>query len=180
MTPQTRPDEISSLSRRAVLNLGLTLGVVAAAGPVLAGCSVNNPLSHEETPAVDAVRDLEPDVAVAVEAATLVRAAESAVTGTSKAHAGLAPRLAGLLAAHRAHLEAVVDAVPDGVDTSTSGPAYVVPTRPKAAMATLVAAEHTLHDELMALAMRAESGPFARLLGAMAAAVSQQLQGLTS
>jgi hypothetical protein len=172
MTPRTRPDKIASVSRRAVLNLG----VVVAAGPVLAGCSLNNPLTDEKTPAVDAVRDLAPDVALAVEAATLVRGAESAVTGTTATHAGLAPRLAGLLAAHRAHLDAVADAVPDGVDTSAGGPAYVVPAVTKAALVTLVAAERTLHDELIALALRAESGPFARLLGAMAASVSQQLQ----
>jgi hypothetical protein len=100
------------------------------------------------------------------------------VTSTGERHPALAPRLAGLLATHRAHLHAVVDAVPDGVDTSATGAAYAVPPRPAAAVTRLTAAEQGLHDGLVGLAMRARSGPFARLLGSMAAAVSQQLHGL--
>jgi hypothetical protein len=173
MTPQTHPDENARFSRRAALGLGA--GGVAV---VLSGCALNNPLSNDKTPAAEAVRDMTPDVAVAVEAATLVRSAEAAVTSTGDAHPALAARLAGLLATHRAHLDAVVDAVPDGVDTSASGGAYVVPARPARALEQLTATERSVHDGLVGLAMRAESGAFARLLGSMTAAVSQQLGAL--
>jgi hypothetical protein len=175
MTSRTRPGPDAGLSRRGALGLG----VGAATALVASGCALNNPLSSERTPAPEAVRDLAPDVAVAVEAATMVSAARAAVTATAERHVALAPKLAGLLAAHQAHLDAVVDAVPEGVDTSPdlSAP-YVVPAGPAPALARVVATEHTLHDRLVGLALRAESGPFARLLGAMAAAVSQQLNGL--
>ena len=66
----------------------------------------------------------------------------------------------------------------DGVDTSAVGAAYVVPDRAAPALTQLVAHERSWHDGLVGLAMRAESGPFARLLGAMAAALSQQLEVL--
>ena len=177
MTPQTRvgpgAGRGADLTRRAAIGLGV--------GVVVTGCSLNNPFSEERTPAAEAVRDLSPDVAVAVQAATLVRTAQAAVDDTLARHPALAARLAGLLAAHRAHLAAVVDAVPDGVDTSpgTATPS-VVPARPAAALSRLVAAEQGLHGGLVGLALRAESGAFARLLGAMAASLSQQLHRLAA
>ena len=162
------------MSRRAALGLGAGLGVGA-----LGGCALNNPLSEERTPAAKAVRDLAPDVAVAVRAVTLVRGAETATAATGEQHPGLAAKLSGLLETHRAHLAAVVDAVPDGVDTTpTPATTYAVPPAPAAALTQLAATEKTLHDELVGLALRAESGPFARLLGTMAAALSQQLKVL--
>lgn len=171
MTPLTGPGDDTGWNRRAALRLGAGVAAVAA----LAACSVNNPLTDEDTPASEAVRDLEPDVGVAVEAVALVRTAQAAASGTAARHTALAPRLAGLLAAHQAHLDALVDAVPDGVDTSTTGAAYDVPVRPSLALTRLADAERTLHDGLVGLAMRAQSGTFARLLGSIAAAVSQQL-----
>jgi hypothetical protein len=176
MTPQTRAAAEARLSRRAALGLGAGLGVVA-----VSGCALNNPLSTEETPAAKAVRDLAPDVAVAVQAVTLIRGGEAAASATSDKHPGLAAKLTGLLEAHRAHLAAVVDAVPDGVDTGSAGSApYAVPPTPAAALTQLAATEQSLHDERVGLALRAESGQFARLLGAMAAALSQQLHGLAA
>lgn len=177
MTPQTppaTPDSPLRLSRRAALGLGAGLGLGG-----LSGCALNNPLHADRTPAARAVRDLAPDVAVAVQAVTLIRGAQAAATSTGQQHPALAPRLSGLLDAHRAHLAAVVDAVPHGVDTTpSSGPAYAVPATPAAAVSQLVTTEQAIHDELVGLALRARSGPFARLLGAMAAALSQQLHGL--
>lgn len=176
MTPPTAPPDRAPVSRRAALGLGLAVGVGG-----VAGCALNNPLSEDETPAAKAVRDLAPDVAIAVQAVTLIRGAESATTSTGAQHPDLAARLNGLLETHRAHLAAVVDAVPDGVETGpTAGPAYAVPPTAAAALAQLTATERTLHDGLVGLALRAESGPFARLLGAMAAALSQQLHGLAT
>lgn len=174
MRSQTRPADERGISRRTALGLGL--GAVTTLG--LTSCALNNPLHEESTPAARAVRDLQPDVAVAVEAATALRAALTAATATGARHAALAARLAGLVAAHQTHLARVLAAVPDGVGTSAPSTTYAVPATPAAALARLRASETTLHDGLVGLAMRAESGPFARLLGAMAAATSQQLQEL--
>jgi hypothetical protein len=158
------------MTRRAALGVGVLVSV--------GGCALNNPLSEEPTPAARAARDLDPDVAIAVQAVTLVRAAQAAALSTGRRHPRLGLRIAALTAMHAVHLDALVDAVPDGVDTSAAGPAYVVPARPARARAGLIATERSLHDGLVGLALRARSGPFARLLGSMAAAGSQQLHGL--
>lgn len=152
-----------------------TLLLAGAAAVTLTGCSLNNPFSDEKVPAAEAVRDLAPDVAVAVEAVTLLLAARAAVEDTVAAHPALRNRLLGLGATHRAHLDALVAAVPDRVDVSAAPTSYVVPPGRGAALASVRTAEATLQDQLVALAMRAESGPFARLLGTMSAAVSQRL-----
>ena len=176
MTPPTPPAAQVPVSRRATL--GLAAGLAAAG---MAGCTLNNPLTTDDTPAAKATRDLAPDVAVAVQAVTLIRAAEAAVRATGDQHPGLADRFSGLLQAHQAHLAAVVDAVPGGVDTSPAdGTTYAVPATGPDALGGVAAAERKLHDELVGLALRAQSGPFARLLGAMAAALSQQLHGLAA
>jgi hypothetical protein len=174
MRSQTRPAVARRVSRRTALGLGLGAVTTMAA----TGCALNNPLHEEKTPAARAVRDLEPDVGVAVEATTVLRGAVAAVTATSERHAGLSARLGPLLATHQAHLARVVTAVPDGVETSATAPAYAVPARPAAALAQLRTTEVAVHDQLFGLALKARSGAFARLLGAMAAATSQQLQGL--
>lgn len=163
-------------SRRDVLVLGASLGtgsVLAAAG--LTGCSVNNPFDDEETPAARAVPDLAPDVAVAVEAVTAIRSTEQLLDAVAGRHPRLRASLQGLSAMHRAHLAALVDAVPERVDTSaTEQPPPVAPTAP-AARGQLLDREHRLHQQLTGLALRAESGAFARLLGSAAASVSQHL-----
>jgi hypothetical protein len=172
MTPQTRLGPGAGMTRRAALGVGVLVSV--------GGCALNNPLSEDPTSAARAARDLDPDVAIAVQAVTLVRAAQAAVHSTGELHPRLGPRLGALTAMHSAHLAALVDAVPDGVDTSAAGPAYVVPARPARALSGLTTTERSLHDGLLGLALRARSGPFARLLGSMAAAGSQQLHGLAA
>jgi len=152
-----------------------TLLLAGAASLTLTGCSLNNPFSDEKTPAAEAVRDLAPDVAVAVEAVTLLLAAGAAVEATAAAYPDLTKTLAGLTATHTAHLDALTAAVPERVDVSAAPTPYVVPTSRGGALAAVRTSEATLQDKLVALAMRAESGPFARLLGTMSAAVSQQL-----
>jgi hypothetical protein len=168
MKPPTALAETARLSRRAALAVGI--GVAAS------GCAAGMPFRSERTPAAEAIPDLAPDVGVAVRAAALVQGAQEVVTSTGQQHPALAPRLADLLVVHRTHLAALAKAVPDGVDvTSGSSAAHQVPARPAAALSSLVTTETALHDGLVGFALQAESGPFARLLGSMAAAVSQQL-----
>lgn len=157
-----------TLDRRTVLLAG-------AVGVTLSGCSLNNPFSSEKTPASEAVRDLAPDVAVAVEGVTLLLAAGATLAATTAAHPALTTPLAGLVAAHRAHVEALTAAVPERVDVTAAPDPVVVPPSRGAALAAVRTTEATLQDKLVGLALRAESGPFARLLGTMSAAVSQQL-----
>lgn len=156
-------------SRRAVLAGGAGVTLLG-----LSGCSLNNPLDSEKTPAAEAVRELAPDVAVAVEAVTAIRAAADELTRVAGARPTLATRLSGLVDLHRTHLEALVDAVPERVDTSPT-PSATPTVKTPLTLASVRSTEGALHDRLVALALRAESGPFARLLGAMAAAISQQL-----
>ncbi len=152
-----------------------TLLLAGAVGAALTGCSLNNPFSTDKTPAAEAVRDLSPDVAVAVEAVTLLLAAGAAVEATAGTHPALSARLTGLTATHRAHVAALSAAVPDRVDVTADPAPYVVPLTRSAALVAVRRSETALQAKLVGLALRAESGPFARLLGTMSAALSQQL-----
>lgn len=161
---------LSPLSRRGFVAGGtLTLAGLAT------GCSLNNPLSDEKTPATEAVRDLSPDVALAVTAAAAVRTQQELLRATAAVHPALTATTARFAAMHEAHLAALADAVPDRVDLSPTGAPFV-PDRDRArARAAALAGERGLRGTLVGLALRAESGPFARLLGSMAASVSQHL-----
>lgn len=152
-----------------------TLLLAGVATATLAGCSLNNPFGSERTPASEAVRDLSPDVAVAVEAVTLLLAAGTAVDATVAAYPVLGSRLRGLAATHRAHVDALTAAVPERVDVAAEPVPYVVPSSRGAAVVSVRRSETVLQAQLVGLALRAESGAFARLLGTMSAAVSQQL-----
>lgn len=152
-----------------------TLLLAGAASVTLAGCSLNNPFGDPQDPAAEPVRDLAPDVAVAVEAVTLLLAAGAAVAATTAAYPALSKTLAGLAAAHTAHIDALRAAVPERVDLSADPTPYVVPTTRGRALVAVRTSEVSLQNTLVALAVRAESGQFARLLGTMSAAVAQQL-----
>ncbi len=173
MTPP-RPTSGSSaapgISRRGVLAAALSLPVLP-----LAGCALNNPLDSRRTPAAEAIPALAPDVGVAVEAVARIRATEATLTATTQRHAALAAPLAGLAAMHTAHLDALIDAVPDRVDTTTTQAPSTVPETPAAARRAVVVAERRMREELTELALRAQSGLFARLLASMVAATGQQL-----
>ncbi|MCZ4500893.1 MAG: hypothetical protein JWQ74_3448 [Marmoricola sp.] len=145
----------------------------------MTGCSVQNPFSDRTTPATDALPDLAPDVATAVRAVGLLLVAQARATATATAFPGLRERVDPLVALHRAHAAALQAAVPDGVDARPTATPDVVPTSRTTALARLTKGERDLHDGLTGLALRAESGPFARLLGSMAAATSQQIVVLT-
>ena len=160
----------------------LAAGAGAALSGSLTGCAVNNPFDTSKTPAAEAVRDLAPDVGVAVEAVALISQARSEVDALVTGQ--LLPVLFGdLVDTYAAYEEALVGAVPDGVDatatpsaTPTPGSAASAsPTTPGSAKTAALHTAAVLHSRLTGFALRAESGPFARLLGSMAAGLSQQL-----
>jgi hypothetical protein len=161
-----------SLSRRSLM----TLGVAGVAGLVLSGCSSDNPLSDDKEPKRST--ELAPDVAVATTALAEIKILSSAVATTAKRFPATRPQLNGLTRLHRAHEASLADAVPKGADTSGSSTApapYVVPRQRDAALRSLRAREQQLHDTLDGLALRAQSGEFARLLASMGAGIGQRL-----
>lgn len=159
------------LTRRTVL-----AATVVATG--LSGCAVGaqpsraRPASSPTT----AAGEESSDVTVATEALAAVRRVEGAVTGTAHRFRTLRADLSGFAEMHRAHDQALADAVPRSARAQPERHAWTVPHKRAKALQRLRAAEQDLHDRLGDLAGRAESGDFARLLAAMGAAVAQRLE----
>ncbi|GAA1767864.1 hypothetical protein GCM10009795_012780 [Nocardioides hankookensis] len=123
----------------------LSRRVLLAAG--LAGTALVSACGEARSPAPRSADD--PDTA-------LVDEVVSRITAT----AALAARVPDLVAMHTAHLDAL-DAAP--------------PVAGKAPRGRLLRSERQLQHFLVDAAGRAESGPLARLLASMSAAVSQQV-----
>lgn len=143
------------------------------AGLVATGCTVGNPVSHDEPPTPPA--EMAPDVAVASRALAEIRAVHAAATRTMSRHPGTRPGLVALVHLHRAHEGSLADAVPARAQPSAKPTPYVVPRGREAALKRLAARERRLHETLDELALRAQSGDFARLLASMGTAVNQRL-----
>lgn len=174
--PGTRLSTGGSLSRRSLM----TAGAVGVAGLLVSGCSVNNPISDDTSP--EAPTELAPDVAVATTALAEITVVRSAVHDTLTRFPATRAQLTPFVQMHQAHEVSLADAVPDQAKKGASkkgasaAPApYVVPRQRNVALRRLLAREQRLHDTLDGLALRAQSGDFARLLASMGAAVSQQL-----
>ncbi|MEO7942681.1 MAG: hypothetical protein ABIR34_04690 [Marmoricola sp.] len=161
------------VSRRTLLGLG-----AGAVVPVVTGCTVNNPVSHDKTP--KPTTELAPDVAVATRALAEIMAVRTAASRTLSRYPATRPGLASVVSMHRAHEASLADAVPDRARPSATPAPYVVPRRRDAALKRLATREQRLHDMLDGLALRAQSGDFARLLASMGAAVNQRLAGWPS
>ena len=156
------------------------LGGLAAGAVVLAtGCTS----AGQDTRAPRGIatrRQVSPDVALATTAAGRVGQVADLVERTVARHRQLRHRLAGLAALHAAHLRLLQEAVPADRRRDEQGPHREhVPHAEHAALRSVLRAEHSLRPQLQGLAMRAESGEFARLLAAMSAAVGQQLAVVT-
>lgn len=160
-----------TISRRTLVTGGLTVG----AGLALAGCSMDNPVRRKPAPTAPA--ELAPDVAVATRALSEIRAVRTAVTRTRARFPAAGSRLGPLATMHLAHERTLVNGVPERADTSPTPTPYAVPRQRAKALQTLATREQRLHDTLDDLALRAQSGDFARLLASMGAAVGQQLAG---
>jgi hypothetical protein len=157
-------------SRRTVVVGGL--GSVAAL--TLAACSTDPAPGSRQTASP---AGLTPDVAVATRALAEIRAMREAVTATLHRFPATRATIGSLVAMHQAHEATLVDAVPARARPSAGPAPYAVPRNRDKALAALAVREHRLHDALGALAMRAQSGQFARLLASMGAAVDQRLAG---
>jgi hypothetical protein len=168
--PHPTPGTHSRLSRRSVV-FGVLGGV---AGMAVAGCSDNGD-GADKTPGSPA--GLTPDVAVATSALTEIRAVREAASATLARFPANRSTLAPLVTLHRAHEATLVDAVPHRASPSARAAPYAVPRKREKALSNLAVREQRLHNTLDALALRAESGQFARLLASMGAALHQRLAG---
>jgi hypothetical protein len=190
--PPTPPRRL--LTRRTTL-----LGGCGATGALLlAGCTGGG----ERAPSPrGSAREADPDVAVATEALLAVETAYTLARATAERHPGLAEPLSSLLGAHGEHVAVLDDAVPrratatpqpspspagtaapgDTVSeqppTGTTG-ATSVPRDERRALSLVVSQERALTVQLKQLAFRARSGPFARLLAAVAASAAQHAAAL--
>lgn len=172
--PDLPPASRSSLSR-GVSRRAVTL---AAGGLSLtAGCSRS---STEPSPQPAAAVSASPDVQVATQALVAVRGALQAARSTGQQFPGMRSTLAALTTMHQAHERSLVDAVPPEARSTTTPPSYVVAKRRASALKGLEAAEVSLHDTLTALASKAQSGEFARLLASMAVGVTLRRRDLAA
>lgn len=151
------------------------IGVAGVAGLAASACRVNNPASDDK-PSKSAA-ELTPDVAVATRALAQIRAARTAASSTLTRFPAFRAQLAPLVAMHQAHEVSLADAVPDRADPSATPTPYDVPRKSAIALRKLTTREQQLHATLDALALRAQSGDFARLLASMGAGVGQRLAG---
>jgi hypothetical protein len=157
-----------TVSRRALMAAGAGI-----AGLVATGCSVDSPVTGDKKP--EPSPDLAPDVAVASRALTEITAVREAATRTLSRHPEIRPGLVAVVHMHRAHETSLADAVPKQAKPTATPAPYAVPRDRDVALKRLAARERRLHHTLDTLALRAQSGDFARLLASMGAAVNQHL-----
>ena len=114
---------------------------------------------------------------VATVVAALVRA-RGVLTAATAAVPELAARLDPVAAAHAAHLDVLVGAVPAS-EVPTPSP-QALPTRPPAALAAVGRSEQRLLRSVRAGCLEARSGDLARVLASVAASTSQHAATLTT
>ncbi|WP_447646722.1 hypothetical protein [Nocardioides zeae] len=170
-------------SRRTVLAAPAAL----LAAPVLAAC--DDARSAPEGVVTATGDGTSADVERVDEALAAIGAARTRAATAGATHATLTPTLASLLAVHDAHLDLLAEANraegAEGADagarpgsagtsdpTATPGDPVLDPVT---ALAGVRTTETALAATLADLAVAADSGPLARTLAAMAAAVDQQL-----
>lgn len=170
--------------------------MVVGAGSVV-GCTNGSGATSGDDGSPRAARSLDPDVALAAEVLDRVQRHLDLVAATQGRHPSLAPSLRPALDSHRRHVALLGDAVPPEVAASPSpspsaspspgsasvapGPVdAVVPPEPRAALRRLISGERELTAGLRDGSVRARSGPFARVLGVMAASAAQHAAALAA
>lgn len=184
MNPAARPTPGPVLDRRR-LGMATALG----AGALVVSACTDRRTAGEDLPTAGK----DPDLALVAEVSSVLAGRVRLLEETIARHPGLAPRLAALTDAHRAHLAALAEVVPPQAGGSppaspspsatTDAPTPVptpVPGSPRPALADVVAAGSAGADELTRLAFRARSGPLARLVAGMAASTAMHVAHLTA
>jgi len=167
-------------TRRSVLAAALAVPAASAAGCTSSGPTPATRGSAREAPEVD------PDVALLEQVSRATAAVVALYEAVVEEHRGLREDLRPLLAAHRAHEEALGEAAPPGdaqdrrrgLGSDASAKAPDVPGRPDRALERLVSAERDTSRRLLEATREAASGGFARLLASMSASSSQAVRVL--
>lgn len=158
------------LSRRT------TLGSALAAPIVLAACDID-PTSRPgdgSTANPEPPQDAE---LVATVVGALVRA-RAVLAAASVAVPGLAARLDPVAAAHAAHLDVLVGAVPES-DVPTAAPPTIAP-RAGSALVAVRRSEQRLLRDVRSGCLEARSGDLARVLASIVASTSQHAASLAA
>lgn len=161
------------LSRRMVLG-----GVTASGATLVAGCTGTTPRART-LPGRTVTPPPDPDVALAAEVLRRERRLLDLVEATAGRHPRLHRHLSAARTVHAAHVRLLADAAAASPSASPSGASAAVPAAERPALLALARAEQRLHADDAASAVRARSGPFARVLASMAAAAGQQASLLT-
>lgn len=179
----TQPSHLQ-ISRRATFGgVALTAGIAATLG----ACRWGPP---EEIAPDDDKRDADEALLGVVRRQVAARGTLAEQTATQ--HVGLATTLAPVIAMHQAHATALGTNLsasdtpppsppsPSSSGTATDSTPLAVPPEANAALAQVRAQEAALQTELADGAEQAASGPLARTLASMAAAVAMHLATLPS
>lgn len=176
----TQPSHLQ-ISRRATFGgVALTAGIAATLG----ACRWGPP---EEIAPDDDKRDADEALLGVVRRQVAARGTLAEQTATQ--HVGLATALAPVIAMHQAHAKALgtnpsasgsPSPNPSSSGTATDSTPLAVPPEANAALAQVRAQEAALQTELADGAEQAASGPLARTLASMAAAVAMHLATLPS
>ncbi|RYB95442.1 hypothetical protein EUA93_14490 [Nocardioides oleivorans] len=162
------------LSRRTTVGAALAAPLAV---PVLAGCDVDPPAASSTggpAPVQDPPEDAE---LVATVVAALVRA-QSVLEAATLSVPSLGRRLEPLGAAHAAHLDVLVGAVPDA-DRPTAPPPTVAP-QIVGALRAVRRSEQRLLREVRSGCLAAASGDLARVLASVAASTAQHTAALAT
>lgn len=180
MNPAVRPIPGPVLGRR----LFGTLAALGTGALVASACTGRRP-DAGDLPATEE----DPDLGLVARVSKVLGDRVRLLDETVSRHPGLGAGLVALADAHRAHL-AVLGAVAPPAATPSRSPTATtdaptpspppVPSRPRPALAGVVAAESSTADELTRLAFGARSGPLARLVAGMAASTAMHVAALTA
>lgn len=150
------------------------VGTALAAPVLLAACDLDPP-SADGGPEPATAPPPEDSALVASVVAELVLA-RSVIEAATLSVPDLTPRLTALSAAHAAHLDVLVGAVPDA-DATPSAPPTVAPA-PAAALTAVRRSEQRLLRAVRRGCTGAASGDLARVLASVAASTAQHAAAL--
>ena len=158
------------LSRRT------TLGSALLAPIVLAACDIDPPPRAD--PTSSATPEPPEDSELVASVVTALVQAQGVLDAAGEAVPGLAARLAPVVAAHAAHLDVLVGAVPESEVPTATPPS--LPSRPPAVLAAVQRSEQRLLREVRAGCLEARSGDLARVLASVATSTSQHAAALSA
>jgi hypothetical protein len=148
---------------------------VALSPLALAACDIDPPRPADPGPDAGAGATPTEDSVLVADLVAAVAEAEGVVAAARATHAGLAPVLDPLLAAHTAHRELLADAAPDADAEPSAGG---VPAGRGAAMAAVRRVERRLQRRVERACVAARSGDLARVLASIAGSLAQHAVAL--